>query len=601
MRFLVIIVSLNFWRLIMSKKHSNNYNRSYNNNSHNNTHNNTRNNTNNNTTQNNNMEDATTPYNFVPLNNEVVLYNSDNKKEKTYSGKIKVTIKNLTPIFVRNSNQQNDTTQADSKFYAPADKYRIPGSSLRGLIRNMVEIVSFGKFSFFEERFLYFRDFANQPLRSAYSQYNLSSLDSGGRVVYGMKMGKLFKDGRSYKIEDYGTPRRIKNEDLEEIYNKAKKNYDPGIWSFLEFAQVLYVSSTGLNNKVRNWQIPLNNKQRDLYLSQNDIFEYENDRKREKSKKVPHLFKALKNNNYVPVFFIEWSDSLGTKHISIGHTGLFRLPYKFSIGEKIPTKKLNEEIDLSTSIFGDEKQFAGKVYFEDCYLQRRPEQFESLSIMKPLLSPNPTSFQLYLENKKNSNAENLNHYNTINAKIRGYKLYWHRDESYIYNANNSSSENRNIITSITPVKKDNTFSGVIGFKDLTKIQLGALLFILNLPKELALKLGSGKPFNLGSIKITSELDIEQDNYFSDIRKGWFNNQLNTSRDSIDFIKAFENFIIKETKSNFASIWEIDRMKELRTLLNYDKRPKSDKTEYMAVTDRRFRKRYVLPKPTEIVK
>ena len=46
--------------------------------------------------------------------------------------------------------------------------------------------------------------------------------------------------------------------------------------------------------------------------------------------------------------------------------------------------------------------------------------------LKILSNPKPTTFQHYLEQK--SNAPNqLNHWNCKEAKIRGYKLYWHRE------------------------------------------------------------------------------------------------------------------------------------------------------------------------------
>jgi hypothetical protein len=548
----------------------------------------------------NNLEPATAPYNFVPLakDNKVISF-IPNNNEKKYSGKIEVTIENLSPIFIRNSKQNDENTQPDSNFYSPAEKYRIPGSSLRGLIRNIVEIVSFGYFSFFEDKYLYFRDFANQPLSSVYAKYNLSSVDNNKNITYEMKMGKLYKEGRKYRIESYGSPYRISNENLRNIFDEAGKTYNPTIWDFCEHNQVLYVSSTGLKNKVKNWAVSTKDKPIEVfYLSENDIFDYKNDKKREESPKVPNLFNLLKNKKYVPVFYIQWPDNKGINRTTIGHTGFFRLPYKSSIGEHIPTQRNSENnIDIATSIFGDEKRFAGKVYFEDCYLQIKQDQFENVTYMKPLLSPNPTSFQLYLENKSGSKPENLNHYNIKHAKIRGYKLYWHRNEPYTLNNIN----NKNISTKVMPVKKNNIFKGVINFNDLTEIELGALLFVLNLPGNLALKIGAGKPFNLGSIKISASLTLTPVDYLKDISKGWFGNNNNEERNINIFINNFKSFILKNIAPNLKDIWEIDRMKELKQILDYKNKPNDSNTEYMQVTDIRFRKRSVLPKPSEIKK
>ena len=81
---------------------------------------------------------ARAPYNFVPLNNVVVGSNgsSDFSKFDGQSGYIDIQIKSESPLFIRGSN----------KLFVNKDNLPyIPGSSLRGMIKNLVNITSYGK------------------------------------------------------------------------------------------------------------------------------------------------------------------------------------------------------------------------------------------------------------------------------------------------------------------------------------------------------------------------------------------------------------------------------------------------------------------------
>lgn len=90
---------------------------------------------------------ARAPYNFIPLN-ECVVKAQDipefNKYHKDrFSGYIDLVITTKTPIYIRRDIEE-------SEFFSIKNGLPIiPGSSLRGMVRTLVEIVSFGKFGFF--------------------------------------------------------------------------------------------------------------------------------------------------------------------------------------------------------------------------------------------------------------------------------------------------------------------------------------------------------------------------------------------------------------------------------------------------------------------
>jgi len=96
------------------------------------------------------------PYNFVPLNKKVVyphwakLISHDVPFENSLSGTIELEILANTPIFVKDgmSAKEAEIYKKDNIPYLPnklEDKYFIPGASIKGMIANVMEIISFGE------------------------------------------------------------------------------------------------------------------------------------------------------------------------------------------------------------------------------------------------------------------------------------------------------------------------------------------------------------------------------------------------------------------------------------------------------------------------
>src|SRR5690606_29403495 len=94
----------------------------------------------------------TAPYNFVPLSDKVVNpfwakhVSHDIPFEGAQSGVLKVKLKAESPIFVRNGvPKSQQESPAGKQFNNINDEYFIPGSSLKGMIRSVMEIMSFGR------------------------------------------------------------------------------------------------------------------------------------------------------------------------------------------------------------------------------------------------------------------------------------------------------------------------------------------------------------------------------------------------------------------------------------------------------------------------
>lgn len=162
-------------------------------------------------------KNTTSPYNFIPVNDKVVASDFTNDKyphdkfhDGLYSGKIEIEIEAITDIFTAGEQtSKNDEKPKKFDFYKCGDKYAIPGSSLRGMIRNLLEIVSYAKFNMTDtERKLYFRSFATnyKKLRDYYNEK--IKFEENGKTIKRANSGFLNKSGKDFYI--YPTVEKFK-------------------------------------------------------------------------------------------------------------------------------------------------------------------------------------------------------------------------------------------------------------------------------------------------------------------------------------------------------------------------------------------------------
>jgi CRISPR-associated protein (TIGR03986 family) len=322
--------------------------------------------------------------------------------------------------------------------------------------------------------------------------------------------------------------------------------------------------------------------------------------------------------------------------LAFGHTGFFRLPYELTIGDHVPENlKSNDITDFAEAIFGKESKWASRVFFEDAVLGKEQNDiFINETSPKILASPKPTAFQLYLEQPKEENTglKELKHWDDKDTLIRGYKLYWHRDtpddstEKYSWNEGKVINDTQHTV--IKPIKRNIKFKSRIRFENLTKEELGALLFVLDLPENHYHKIGMGKPLGLGSIEIKPALSLidRKERYTSLFKEDTWNLGIKSAGKD-DFKIAFEKYILKNIshndKSNATSLWDTPRLRQLKTMLNWrnntEIRGWLEKTRYMMIEcpqndpdydclcsdskhdkSNEYKDRPVLPKPEKVI-
>lgn len=537
-------------------------------------------------------EPATAPYNFVPLNTKVVSaqYLDNMSSDQLNTGYIVYNLTALSPLFIGMGKENADKSLC-TKFFSPGEKFRIPGSSIRGAVRNLFEVITHGNFKTYNNDHLYFRSLMEDgSLTREYQNFKLSeSINKTSKYL--VNVGVLTQKGKTFEIDPNYVLSQLRLTEIDKICSSNKIKEFQSIFIEPDY----YLKGGKMFNTINGWKIA---KGQTNYpskpLSEDDVNFYENDRNR--TEKYPNLIEEARRNKKVPVFYVERNGN-----IIIGNTAMMRVPYNKTIPGHIPTNLNSSSPDLAETVFGaflegkESDPIPSRVFFEDCFVTSTAEE-EKESFAKALQGPKATSYQLYLvqPNGVNTGLSQLKTYNS-DANIRGYKQYWHKKDGYEWKQPSSNIKNEKMYPKITPLKKGATFKGRIYFENLTDIELGALLSAVDLPPDYAHKIGMGKPIGLGSARITPTLYL----FGKDSHTNLGDKAIQVEESNkMKIMTQFRNYLSEKIGEQAdASIWEIDRLKQLGKMLDLKNAPENSKTEYQELE--KFRDRKVLPKINEV--
>ncbi len=150
---------------------------------------------------------AHAPYNFVPLPDQIVAAKSipdhDQYHADRHTGYFDVKLTTETPLYIRGMlTEREAATREQHKnkpdFFQVGGKPIIPGSSLRGMIRSLVEIIAFGKMTRISDKpKIFFRAVAaakDDPLGEHYKKVM-------GQLGANVQAGYLKREGEKWLIQ----------------------------------------------------------------------------------------------------------------------------------------------------------------------------------------------------------------------------------------------------------------------------------------------------------------------------------------------------------------------------------------------------------------
>ena len=494
------------------------------------------------------------PFNFVPLNDRAYLpewadrISQDIPFQDGISGMLELGIHAETPVFVcdKFNEDNNEPCEFCNITYQDGRKqYFIPGSSIKGMLRNVMEILSFGKMIKVQNQSFGIRDLST----SADGEFYRAKVR-----VDNVNCGWLRYEDDGYVLNDCGLPWRISAEELDRKFriglstfiqdgnnfrsdeNKtAQKKYslfhggdrddeqlmdyfipdnDTGISAggrkFVRFGDggnlgtIVFTGQPGVRKQKYNEK-----KKKMIWSGKFFEFVFPEQIVKENVPVPEHVFKAfesihqnssdyvnfrrkqLKEGQEIPVFFI-YDDNGNVDTMGISY--MYKFPAFNSVYNGIPLSLLTSEgHDLCECVFGftgKKESLKGRVHISPALLSGNANLCADTRLA--LAKPHPSYYPLYLGNGQTWNSESI--------RIAGRKRYPVRDNGNILH--NEGTDNMSRI--IRPLNQGSVFHGAIRFHNLRPIELGALLSAIDFcqDEECFHSIGQGKPLGYGKVKLT---------------------------------------------------------------------------------------------------
>lgn len=520
-----------------------------------------------NPTQSNRVSRA--PYNFVPLPGKVVtaanepndLPDHDCYHSGRHSGYFEVTLTTKSPLYIRcpmtrqefDNDEQGKYADGTDKpdgnpdfkklarnlenFFYTADKNKpvIPGSSLRGMIRSMLEIVSYSKVHWVSNKKLFFRTVDDTAVGRYYRSRMTDKVETGflqrkqdgSYIIIKCEMARIKRDDIDNKFArnafDGNAPNKTpkwNGESQPHQYNRIRVRLNES-GKFVEehtfnaangneWREGILVITGDVPRKSREFVFLLPNQNNSsstvdvseeiikLFHHEDQITQWQQkafnkNKPSESCRSSNGRLRTHPDDPGDPVFFLRENGEL----TFFGRAGMFILPYERNALELVPLPlREPSSVDFADAIFGytDAKgeqtqqgekshSYAGRVFISDADWTGEGDPFEENIVPKILASPKPTAFQHYLTQQTPDQKDCLDHYGSKTQNgcdhettIRGTKLYWHKGQVSIDDIKDpeqvDSKDTQH--TQFKPVKSGESFKFKVHFENLSDEELGAL-------------------------------------------------------------------------------------------------------------------------------
>lgn len=505
------------------------------------------------------------PFNFVPLNDKVFCpewagqISQDIPFSDGVSGIIKLKITAKSPIFVRDGHGREENNNEDEEkiqefCHTDDGRYFIPGTSIKGAVRNVLEIMSHSDINVDKNSRFAQREWGDKNIYTLFGEQN--------NLLCGwLKENPTHEEGKEYILKSCGRPYRISYRCLDDYFgkdifhakfsfekNREKRKLDDDQkdacykYKLTKDFRLDNLSFSKFENNSRRVEVdsdgsicgtivftgqptffkterpdhldPTAGKYYDFvfedlenptiyYLSRDEYNQY----------KFIYAdsddWKMWKNNKKgIPVFFRASKEPNKIKDLGLAF--LYRLPYSKSVldtlfaNRQVMDKKLP---DMAECIFGctnfcnTKTAYAlrGRVQFSPAFSDNA-QCDEKVRLI--LNSPKASYYPIYIQQNTDAGGH-VDGFNTYNdGVISGWKRYLLRDVTW-----NRATGNNKLDTIFIPLKEDTVFGCTIRFHNLKEVELGALISALTFHNTDGCfhQLGQAKPYGYGKVKYDIEL------------------------------------------------------------------------------------------------
>lgn len=487
------------------------------------------------------------PFNFVPLSkcihrpNWNSLVSQDKPLSDGVSGSLDIEIIANTSLLV--GDEQNKQSGAIGKVNfnkLPDGRYAIPGTSLRGMLRNVLEIATFSGMRIVEDQRFSVRDLTNKDLYGSKMSkvvetrvYKAKSLS--GWLCFEDKKWKLYPC-KHYRIDFEDINGSVNQELLKKKTCSSKEKYE-GLKKVFPAMRVrftgeeedkhdhsyekklIYAKAKLLNGKDEGYLVVTGQPGPKKHME--FIFKPPGEKSLDLPEKVIRDFLFIHKDTEewkylngespfpkkvgIPVFYLEENKKTV---VSMGLAQMFKLAYRYSIHDRISHTQENlkeNEPDFVETLFGRvsstlEKTLKGRVSIDYAVCSTKPDPKPQEQTQTILSGPKPSYYPIYVSQKGGA-GNKYKTYDDNDAEISGWKRYPVRGLADIPPLEGNASND--VKVALHPLPSGTTFVGKVRFHNLKQEELGSIIWALEWggdPKKCH-SLGMGKPFGFGSISI----------------------------------------------------------------------------------------------------
>ncbi|OQX77913.1 MAG: CRISPR-associated RAMP family protein [Bacteroidetes bacterium 4484_249] len=523
-------------------------------------------------------------YNFVPAPKEDEVFRPDWAKQVSLdipfsdgeNGEIEFEIEAKTPIFIRNGHSKKDKEIFDkfqkgelknpsSEEQKAIDRYLsfshvvkngkkdffIPATSIKGMFRNVLEIMSLSRMKQVSNDRYSFRDLSKSD--NLYMTKYKEFVINGGWIVQDENGGWTIEEcdeiafihHKELKKKDIPfldlflnmQPAKKTAEYKYNIVNKKLLTDKFTTYTKQLFGNVFRIVAeydengkegilvfTGQSSKRNEYKDNNGNLKQSGKVHEFVFFVSDNPNILEVPQKMQKDFKfiyldhdrqniskdwkfwreKLENRQKVPVFYAK-DNSGHLKHFGLSY--MYKLPYEHSINEVSPINEYQKnDIDFAELIFGKTKEkdsLKGRVFISHAFSDNA---IEHRTIKKEILAgPKASYFPYYLEQPNKGNP-----YKTFmdkNAVLRGFKRYYVNPEEEALTGDYDPKQlsNDRVFTHFRSLDTGVRFKAKIRFHNLRKVEIGALISAITFhgtESKSYHSLGAIKPYGYGKVQVT---------------------------------------------------------------------------------------------------
>lgn len=462
----------------------------------------------------------TSPYNFVPLNQQVFYPDWAEQASQDLPFKdgldvsLDIKLTNVSPLFTRNGSKDGkDTFSSHIIGENGKRQYFIPATTIKGMLREIVEIMTFGKMQEgkdYQNRYFGYRDVARQAGNELNAEYM--------RKVSKGKPGWLYKEGENYYFAPCsGELEKIAIDELKQLYPSYQS--DPSIWksNISVGKNGIYPSYPEIEKNGNYYRIvctgKFGKKQHELLfpsaedepiLIQKETIEafttmYDATPGFSDAKDGESCFlSALENGEKIPVFHLRLEEGKET----LGFSRMFKLPFKYNVKQQVEVLQKADinRPDFAETLFGytgKETSLKGRVQISHAFMEGEVVDSELIEEKGILGSPKASYYPIYLK-------QHHSPYKTYdeNEGIAGRKLYRvHTKDTTIPLPLNEN--NPNVESSFKTIPQGQNFHFRITMHNVKEVELGAVLAALtfNHTTGVYFNIGMAKSFGFGKCEI----------------------------------------------------------------------------------------------------